>query len=248
VEALVRWRHAQQGLVEPEQFLGLAEETGLISQVDEFVQRRAFEDVARWHAQGHPELKVAVNVSGVQVEQDNFVPRFVAAVEGAGLNCAAVTVEITEATLLRDIESIVPRLKTLRRLGVGIAIDDFGTGYSSLSYLHQFPISSLKVDRSFVGDIRADDSGAPVVDAIVAMAGSLNLAILAEGVENRSQLRYLHRHGCREVQGFLFSQPVAAGAMGVLLADDPYRELADDLWDRLPGRDPRVVTADPLSG
>ncbi|MEQ8859591.1 MAG: EAL domain-containing protein [Pseudomonadales bacterium] len=227
VEALARWRHPVQGLVQPDQFLALAEETGLISQVDEFVQRQAFQDLARWRAEGHPELKVTVNVSAEQAAQDNFIPRFTAALDAAGLPGSAVNVDITESALLRDIESIVPRLRALRRLGVEIAIDDFGTGYSSLNYLHQFPISTLKVDRSFVADIRADQGGAPVIDAIVAMARGLKLSLVAEGVENRTQLGYLNDQGCAQAQGFIFSAAVGASAVTTLLNDDPFRKVAE---------------------
>lgn len=227
VEALVRWKHPEQGLVEPEQFLALAEETGLVGRVDALVQRLAFADVARWRAEGHQELRVSVNVSPQQIEQNEFVAQFTAALESAGLPGSAVVVELTEGTLLRDIEAIVPRLKELRRLGVAIAIDDFGTGYTSLSYLHQFPINGLKVDRSFVGDIRADQDGVTVIDAIVAMARGLKLELTAEGVENRTQLRYLLTQGCREAQGFLFSQAIPAAALEVLLADNPWERAAD---------------------
>jgi EAL domain-containing protein (putative c-di-GMP-specific phosphodiesterase class I) len=225
VEALVRWQHPTHGLLLPERFVDLAEETGLIAQVDDTVQRQAFDDAARWRAQGNPDLRVAVNVSAVQAAQDNFVQRFAANLDAAGLPGNAVIVEITENTLLRDIEAIVPRLKALERLGVTIAVDDFGTGYSSVGYLHQFPVSALKVDRSFVGDIRADDGGAPVLDAITAMAGGLRLSLAAEGVENHTQLGYLAHHGCAAAQGFVFSRPLPANDMSRVLAEDPYREL-----------------------
>jgi diguanylate cyclase len=223
VESLVRWDHPEQGLIEPLQFLPLASETGLIVQVDEFVQRQAFKDVARWRAQGHPQLSLSVNVSPIQLEQDSFVQRFLAGIAEAGLEPAAVKVEITETTLMRDTEAIVPRLRELRKAGIGIAIDDFGTGYSSLSHLQQFPINALKVDRSFVADIRAEQSGASIIDAIVAMARGLKLDLVAEGVENRTQLRYLHAQGCREVQGYIFSAPVPESTVATLLATDPYR-------------------------
>ena len=225
VEALVRWQHPVEGLLLPERFIALAEETGLNAQLDDTVQRQAFADAARWRAQGQPELRVAVNVSAVQVAQDNFVQRFAANLDAAGLPGNAVIVEITENTLLRDIEVIVPRLKALERLGVTIAVDDFGTGYSSVGYLHQFPLSALKVDGTFVGDIRADDGGAPVLDAIAAMAGGLHLSLSAEGVENHHQLGYLARHGCGHAQGFVFSRALPANAMSRVLAEDPYREL-----------------------
>jgi diguanylate cyclase len=224
VESLVRWQHPEQGLVEPLQFLPLANETGLIVQVDEFVQSQAFNDLAYWRSHGYPELTLSVNVSPTQLEQDNFVQRFLAAMDAAGLDAGAVKVEITETTLMRDMEIIVPRLRELRRAGVSIAIDDFGTGYSSLSHLQQFPLEALKVDRSFVADIRAEQGGASIIDAIVAMARGLKLDLVAEGVENRTQLRYLHAQGVREVQGYIFSAPVPERTISTLLASDPYRE------------------------
>jgi EAL domain-containing protein (putative c-di-GMP-specific phosphodiesterase class I) len=132
---------------------------------------------------------------------------------------------LTENTLMKDMELIIPKLKELRRLGVRIAIDDFGTGYSSLSYLQQFPIQTLKIDRSFVGDIRADESDASIINAIVAMARGLKLDLIAEGVENRTQLRYLHAKGCSEGQGFMFSPAVAAVELQQLLQSRPFERL-----------------------
>jgi EAL domain-containing protein (putative c-di-GMP-specific phosphodiesterase class I) len=211
--------------LEPEHFLGLADESGLAARLDEYVQRQAFRDVAAWRAEGYSDLTVSVNVSALQIEQEDFLRRFGQAIDAAGLAGSAVTVDVTESTLLKDIEAVVPCLRGLRRMDVRVAIDDFGTGYSSLSYLHQFPITSLKVDRSFVGDIREDQSGSPVVDAIVAMAGGLRLAVVAEGVENRVQLRYLVAHGCSIAQGQLFSAPVPAAELARQLAQDPYRAL-----------------------
>jgi diguanylate cyclase len=225
VEALVRWRHPERGLLEPDAFLPLALETGLIPQLDRYVQRQAFADVAAWQARGFRQLRVSVNLSALQLEQDHFVAGFLADVAAAGLAAAAVKVEITENLLLRDLDAVLPKLRELQRSGVRIAIDDFGTGYSSLSYLRQFPIDTLKVDRSFVADIRAERSDVSIVDAIVAMARGLKLELIAEGVENRVQLRYLVAQGCSEVQGYLFSPPVDADALGVLLERDPYREL-----------------------
>jgi diguanylate cyclase (GGDEF)-like protein/PAS domain S-box-containing protein len=225
VEALVRWRHPTRGLVEPNDFLPMAEEAGLMTQIDEYVQQRAFTDVAGWRRDGLGDIRVSVNLSALQLEQDNFVDRFVGNMAGTGLEPSNVKLEITENTLMQDMEVIIPKLKELRRLGVRIAIDDFGTGYSSLSYLQQFPINTLKIDRSFVGDIRAEEGDASIIDAIVAMARGLKLDLIAEGVENRTQLRYLHAHGCSEVQGFIFSRPVPAAEIKALLQQDPYRAL-----------------------
>lgn len=225
VEALVRWQHPQRGLLAPEEFLPIAEEVGLLTQIDRHTQSIAFGDLARLRAQGHSDLQMSVNLSSGQIEQENFVDQFVESLEFAGLSGDAVKVEITEGTMMKDLELIVPKLRRLRDHGVSIAIDDFGTGYSSLSYLQQFPINTLKIDRSFVHDIRADESDASIVNAIVAMATGLHLDLIAEGVETGIQLRYLQDHGCREVQGFYFSRPVPRDELVAMLNDNPFPEL-----------------------
>jgi diguanylate cyclase (GGDEF)-like protein/PAS domain S-box-containing protein len=225
VEALVRWRHGVRGMIEPREFLPLAEETGLIMQIDEFVQRQAFHDVAAWRRAGLGDVCVSVNLTALQMEQDGFVERFVSSLQASGLPPDRVKLEITENTLMQDMEVIVPKLKGIRELGVRIAIDDFGTGYSSLSYLHQFPINTLKIDRSFVGDIRAEHGDASIIDAIVAMARGLHLDLVAEGVENRTQLKYLQQQGCEEVQGFIFSPAVPAADLVELLQDNAFAQV-----------------------
>lgn len=228
VEALARWRHGVRGLIEPREFLPLAEETGLVTQIDEFVQQQAFNDVAAWQRAGLGDIRVSVNLTAMQMEQEDFVERFVAALEASGLPAQFVKLEITENTLMQDIEVIIPKLKAIRSLGAHIAIDDFGTGYSSLSYLHQFPINTLKIDRSFVGDIRAEQGDASIIDAIVAMARGLQLDLVAEGVENRTQLKYLQDHGCEEVQGYIFSPAVPAADLIALLKDNAFADVLKD--------------------
>ena len=227
VEALVRWRHGVRGLVEPGEFLPFAEEIGLIMQIDEYVQKQAFHDVAAWRRVGYGDIRLSVNLSPMQLEQEAFVEGFVTELKAAGLSPDFVKLEITESTLMQDFEVIIPKLKEIRRLGAHIAIDDFGTGYSSLSYLHQFPINTLKIDRSFVGDIRADRGDASIVDAIVAMARGLRLDLVAEGVENRTQLKYLQEHGCEEVQGYIFSPAVPAADLLSLLEDNQFADVVD---------------------
>lgn len=222
VEALVRWRHNIRGMIEPAEFLPLAEETGLVMQIDEFVQNQAFHDVAAWQREGLGNIQLSVNLTSTQLEQEGFVDRFVGALQASGLNPNCVKLEITENTLMQDIEVIIPKLKEVQNLGARIAIDDFGTGYSSLSYLQQFPINTLKIDRSFVHDIRADKGGASIVDAIVAMARGLKMDLVAEGVENRTQLRYLKEQGCEEVQGFIFSPAVPAEELVALLKNNTF--------------------------
>ena len=225
VEALVRWRHAIRGLIEPSEFLPLAEETGLILQIDEYVQSKAFHDVAAWRRNGFGDIQVSVNLTAAQIEQEAFIGKFAKALEASSLDAECVKLEITESTLMQDVEVIIPKLKEVQARGAQIAIDDFGTGYSSLSYLQQFPINTLKIDRSFVGDIRADESGASIVDAIVAMARGLRLDLIAEGVENRTQLRYLRDQGCAEVQGYVFSPAVPADELSALLSENSFGQL-----------------------
>lgn len=229
VEALVRWRHPSRGLVEPREFLPLAEETGLIRQIDELVQKQAFQDVASWHKAGLGKIQLSVNLTATQIEQDGFVECFVQSLSASGLAPKFVKLEITENTLMQDLEIIIPKLKEVRQLGVRIAIDDFGTGYSSLSYLQQFPINTLKIDRSFVCEIRAEQGGASIVDAIVAMARGLHLDLIAEGVENRTQLKYLQAQGCEEVQGFIFSPAVPANDLIELLKKNSFQQVLEGL-------------------
>jgi EAL domain-containing protein (putative c-di-GMP-specific phosphodiesterase class I) len=184
--------------------------------------------VAYWRSKGHDDICVSVNLSALQLEKEGFVDRFVSSLQQSGLEAGAVKLEITENTLMQDMEVIIPKLKELRRLGVHIAIDDFGTGYSSLSYLQQFPIQTLKIDRSFVGDIREDESDASIVNAIVAMARGLKLDLIAEGVENRTQLKYLLAQGCSEGQGYMFSKPVPANDISALIRKNPFVDLVRD--------------------
>ncbi len=225
VEALVRWQHPRHGLIEPGEFLSVAEETGLITQLDEWVQIHAFRDVAEWRRAGHGDIRLSVNMSSQQLEQELFLDRFLANLDGSGLAADRLKIEITENEIMRDIEVIVPKLRALRKLGIRIAIDDFGTGYCSFAYLKHFPVNTLKIDRSFVGDIRADLGDASIINAIVAMARGLKLDLIAEGVETRTQLKYLRTQGCREVQGFIFSRPIPATEFTTLLRRDPFVRL-----------------------
>ena len=228
VEALVRWPPGRPGMIDPGEFLPLAEETGLVLQIDEFVQQQAFHDVAAWHRAGLGDISLSVNLTAQQMEQDSFVDRFLGSLSASGLEPERVKLEITENTLMQDMEVIIPKLKAIRQVGVCIAIDDFGTGYSSLSYLHQFPINTLKIDRTFVGDIRSDRGDASIIDAIVAMARGLHLELVAEGVENRTQLDYLREQGCEEVQGYIFSPAVPALDMAKLLKSNTFAQVLEE--------------------
>ena len=232
VEALARWVRSPDGspggspdgIVEANEFLPVAEETGLISQIDAWVQRRAFQDAARWRAEGFKPC-LSVNASPHQIEGGDFVQHIDELLGTSGLPPYALALEITEETLTRDIEAAVPKLDYLRRRGVRIVIDDFGAGYSSLSHLRRFPIDALKLDRRFVGGIQGDNTNANIVEAIAGIARGLRLDLIAEGVENQRQVAYLRKHGCVEAQGFLFSRPMPAEEMVAVLRADPYRSL-----------------------
>ncbi len=204
MEALIRWRHPQRGLIYPDQFIPLAEESKLIIQIGAWVLRATCAEMRHWHEQGLPKVPVSVNISVVQIEQPNFVQDILATLAEFGIPGDQIEIEITESGIMKNRETTALKLRDLSRHGISIAVDDFGTGYSSLSYLHQFPVDTLKIDKSFVQQIKGEAPEACIVDAIVAMGRGLRLHIVAEGVETEDQLNYLKKIGCREVQGFLF--------------------------------------------
>jgi len=210
MEALLRWNNPQLGAVSPLTFIPLLEETGLIVPVGEWVLKTACEQTHKWHKAGYEHLKVSVNLSARQFRQKDLVNRFRVIWEASGLAPAYLELEITEGLLVDNVDTVVGMLSAFYEHGVQISIDDFGTGYSSLSYLKRFPIHTLKIDRSFVRDIIDDSDDAAITAAIVALARSLRLNIIAEGVETKSQLDYLTSLSCDEVQGFYFSKPLPA--------------------------------------
>jgi len=209
-EALVRWQHPQHGLVFPGDFIPIAEETGLILEVGNFVLETACSDLKKWRESGLENVRVSINFSAPQVDQDDFIERIVetmAIYEVPG-NC--LEVEITENIIMTDMSQVIIKLRKLAELGIKVAVDDFGTGYSSLSYLQQFPINTLKIDKSFVSSIEVNEGGTSIVNAIVAMAQGLKLNLVAEGVETDPQLEYLRKLGCEEIQGWLFGKAESA--------------------------------------
>ena len=208
MEALLRWNHPQLGKVPPLTFIPLLEETGLIVPVGEWVLQTACEQTRRWHDAGYTDLKVSVNLSVRQFRQNDLVTRFKALWESSGLDPVYLELEITEGLLVENVDAMVEILGAFHEHGVQISIDDFGTGYSSLSYLKRFPINTLKIDRSFVRDIIDDPDDAAITAAIVALARSLRLNVIAEGVETKPQLDHLKSLSCDEVQGFFFSKPL----------------------------------------
>jgi EAL domain-containing protein (putative c-di-GMP-specific phosphodiesterase class I) len=210
MEALVRWQQPGKGLVPPAQFIPLAEETGLIVPIGKWVLRTACARNKAWQDEGLPPLRIAVNLSARQFAQENLVEDVAAILDETGLDPALLELEITESMVMRDPEHAVKLLDRLKSMGVHLSIDDFGTGYSSLSYLKRFPIDSLKIDRSFIQDLPGDGEDAAITQAILAMAHSLRLEVIAEGVETAAQLHFLREHGCDEMQGYHFSKPLPA--------------------------------------
>jgi diguanylate cyclase (GGDEF)-like protein len=218
-EALLRWRHPELGMVPPSEFIPILEETGMIIPVGEWVLREACRQNRSWQAKGLPPIRVAVNLSARQFVQKDLASTVEDALEEAGLSPAYLELEITEELLLEHNHANTVTLNRLRDLGVHISIDDFGTGYSSLSYLKRLPINTLKIDRSFVRDITRDSDGAAIASAIIAMACSLRLNVLAEGVETDEQLSFLRAQGCNEIQGYSFSHPLPPEEFEKLLRD-----------------------------
>jgi EAL domain-containing protein (putative c-di-GMP-specific phosphodiesterase class I) len=221
IEALIRWHHPKRGSISPTEFITLAEETGLILPIGEWVIRHACKENMLVQQRSGRKLMLAVNVSPRQFQQKNWIDVVRGALDESGMDPAQLELEITEGMLMQNPEESVEMLRVIRKLGVGVVIDDFGTGYSSLSYLTRFPIDKIKIDRSFVRDLTLDVTDAAVIDAIIAMAHSLKIRVIAEGVETPEQLRYLRERGCDEVQGFYFSKAVPVEQIPALLGNLP---------------------------
>ncbi|WP_404368930.1 EAL domain-containing protein [Marinobacter sp.] len=241
LEALVRWQHPERGLLYPRDFLPLAEETRLIVDLSEQVLSRACRQVNKWILGGHENLRLSVNLSPIQVDHPRFVENLMEQLQLQNFPPGNLEIEITENVIMSDLEQISIKLRELARLGVRIAIDDFGTGYSSLNYLHRLPIHTLKVDQSFVREIRTGDDGACIVNAIVAMAHGLKLDIVAEGVETDIQLAYLKGLGCHQVQGFFYGPAQPAEAISRLLEKEAKAPFGLEVTEKLRKLDNRIV-------
>ncbi|MBT7880110.1 MAG: EAL domain-containing protein [Gammaproteobacteria bacterium] len=212
MEALLRWPHPKEGMIPPEEFIPIAEATGLILPLGEYVLRKVCNQIRSWEDMGLEGFRVAVNISARQFETD--VSALVQdAMATSGIKPSALTIEITEGLAMKNVEHYTTMLEDLRRLGVNISMDDFGTGYSSLSYLKRFPLTTLKIDRSFIKDLHLDEDDKEITKAIIAMGQSLNLATLAEGVENEAQVKVLRDYGCDYIQGYYYSKPIPAAEM-----------------------------------
>jgi len=220
MEALIRWIHPQQGVLLPAAFIPIAEECGLILPIGQWVLLEACKQSRAWRDAGLGIMPVAVNVSPVEFQGKDFLSGVRAVLIATGMEPQNLELELTESVLMQDPESAVVTLLALKAMGVRMAIDDFGTGYSSFTYLRRFPVDTLKVDQSFVQEITADLEGNTMVDAMISIGNSLNHRVIAEGVENHSQLDFLQRHGCAEAQGYYFSHPVVAEQAGSLFKSD----------------------------
>ncbi len=218
-EALIRWQHPQIGLIHPIEFIRLAEETGLILPLGEWVLAEACRQQVLWRHQGMVPLNISINMSARQFRQEELADRTAAVFASTGADPAYFTVELTESMVMHDVDSTLGSLRALKKLGLSLSLDDFGTGYSSLSYLRRFPIDELKIDRSFINDIHTNPDDAAIAGAIIAMARSLGMTVVAEGVENREQAELLSTLGCTQVQGYYYARPLTVSAFTARLRE-----------------------------
>ena len=218
VEALLRWQHPERGLVPPGRFISVAEESGLIVPMGDWVLREACQQAVRWQQAGLPPVTMSVNLSAIQFKRGNVEQSVLAALADSGLAPAQLELELTESILIQNVESVLIAVRQLKQHGVRLAIDDFGTGYSSLSYLKRFDIDRLKIDQSFVRDLVSDPDDAAIVRAIIQMAQSLNLQTIAEGVETAEMVQQLRAYGCDQAQGYYYARPMPAAEIAQLLA------------------------------
>jgi diguanylate cyclase (GGDEF)-like protein len=216
VEALIRWEHPTRGVVQPEEFIPLLEETGLITEIGGWVLQEACTQGARWRKAGCA-IEMAVNVSARQLDSDEFVTEVRSALQQSGLDAHALTIEITETTLMRDAEQTIRRLSAIKALGVRIAIDDFGTGYSSLTHVQKFPVDSLKIDRSFIAGLKDNKEGEALIHTLVQLGKALSIETVAEGIEMQQELALLQGERCDSGQGFLFAKPLDLAATEAFL-------------------------------
>jgi EAL domain-containing protein (putative c-di-GMP-specific phosphodiesterase class I) len=237
VEALLRWRNPELGPISPAVFIPIAEETGLIIQIGEWVIREACTQLVRWGKAGLQAPRVAVNVSMLQLTRGEFYQRLKEILEDLGIPAQRIEIELTESMVMANAEQSIKTLSQIKSLGVNVAIDDFGTGYSSLAYLKRLPIDTLKIDKEFVGDITTDPDDEAITSTVIMMAHSLGLDVVAEGVETQEQLDYLREQKCDEVQGNIVSPPLDAEKCLRYLLDHraPGERRGDDVVLEFPG-------------
>jgi diguanylate cyclase (GGDEF)-like protein len=220
MEALLRWMHHDLGMVSPAEFIPLAEETGLIVPIGRWVLHTASRQLHRWHVDGFEWLRMAVNIANRQLREPDFVSDVQEILDETGLDPSRLELEVTETSVMKNDQKTLEALQELRKIGVRLAVDDFGTGHSVLTYLRDFPLNTLKIDRSFINGVATEGKDAAITSAVIAMAHRLDLRVVAEGVETEDQLSFLTQHDCDECQGFLFSRPVPASEIGEILADE----------------------------
>jgi EAL domain-containing protein (putative c-di-GMP-specific phosphodiesterase class I) len=216
VEVLIRWRHPSRGVIAPDEFIPIAEHTGLIIPIGAWVLRTACEEAAGWQGPDR-RLSLAVNVSARQLDNDDLIDQIRSALADSGLPADLLTLEITETALMQDPDAATTRIASLKAIGVRIAIDDFGTGYASLTYLRRFHVDAIKIDRSFVASMADSTESAVIVRTLVQLGKSLGIETVAEGIEARQQLKHLQREDCDSGQGFLFARPLSPEALQALV-------------------------------
>lgn len=227
IESLVRWIHPDKGIISPGRFISLAEELGLVIDIDRIVFEQTCKQFRQWRASGitRPQQKFNVNLSCGQLERSDIIPFLLSTIDVSGISPHDVVLEITESYLLADSVLVMKNLNEMNELGFSIFVDDFGTGYSSLSYLAKYPIHGIKIDRSFVRDLTESPESKELIRSMIAMADALNLQVVTEGVETLEQLQIMTELGCRYIQGFLFTRPMDAMQAETFLVDQPYREV-----------------------
>ena len=219
LEALVRWQHPQRGLVPPAEFIPVAEESGQIREIGDWVLRHALAQMVAWRAAGVRLVPMAVNLSALQFNQPRLCQRLADLLQEHDIAAELLELELTESVAMENSASSIASIDELRNFGVGLSIDDFGTGYSSLAYLKRFAVNKIKIDHSFVRNLSIDKDDAAIVRAIISLAHNLGFTVVAEGVETAEQLAFLRRHGCDEIQGFYYCRPQPAGALQALLVN-----------------------------
>ncbi|NOR20013.1 MAG: EAL domain-containing protein [Xanthomonadales bacterium] len=218
-EALIRWHHPQRGLVVPNDFISIAEETGIISDIGEWVIREACRQTREWIDAGLPKIRIAINVSPIQFRKDNMAHKVASILKSFQLPADSIELEVTEGAVMENTEASIKKLQDLDDMGIRLSIDDFGTGYSSLSYLGRLPIHALKIDQSFIMDMTHDKNARAIVSSTIFLAHKLGLYVVAEGVETEEQMEILQEWHCDELQGFLISKPLYTARFGALLEE-----------------------------
>jgi len=217
MEALVRWNHPTMGLVSPAKFIPLAEVTGLIVQLDQYVMKESITQLVKWYKDGLNPGVLSINLSVKQLEQDGCIQTLQMMLKNLACKSEWLELEVTEGQIMKNPEDAIIALTKISKLGINLSIDDFGTGYSSLSYLKKFPISKLKIDQSFVRDLPDDEEDSAITKAVIALGNSLNLTLIAEGVETKEQRDFLLENGCDNIQGYFYAKPMPANEMKIFL-------------------------------